>query len=927
MKQTHLLKTIKGIIKSIPLFLLIFLFQNTSLRAQSCNDLSISGSNGQIAINGLTAPIEIVDVYDANWSRIFRCQGGDCGSQQTIPNLGQGLYHVNIQMYTAGWQSICSTSEDIQVSGGATGDGQVDLTLSNLRNFPASGAPGEILTFNFDLNNFGNQTAAGAYRINAYLSTQSYFNVNGTAIKVGEINTGNTPVGTISDVTGAITIPSGQSPGDYYFFLEADVDNVIPETNNNNNGLVSILKVQEGGDSGNTIQCGEITINYGNGSIQMQGQAGKQYNFKIHDLNAGWAEAYSCAFSCGSSQTANNLGNGRYMVRVYNNSWSLICEREVDLSGVDQTCGFDIQVSNRKCFKQNGKRYVEFDLTAAGSGPGGRWKTITGPSASGAYNETVHVGPFEWLSGQLILNFSVSDVQDPSCNKNYSSDLPSDCNCTLLGNGCEPSGTDCPAVPGPENNPFRYEFNLGTDDRTASMTKMESSSGNLIWYNPYLLNINNALNYVFSSSIKEFSDHILLGILAITNQGEPLYVLIKTDLNGQQIWQKVTYLSEQYEGMQILDEASNGGYYINLTQGNNKDVILKTDSQGNQQWLEIIIGDLIANDFIYLGEAPNNGGIYVRTYIDSYGAIIEKINATNGNQLWLQNMRDVFQQGNTNQLYPQPQAVIASDGGIVGAYSWRFATTDYREIDGFVYGKLDANGNKVWSYNLPSDVFSFDNSPDLLTINGAYYFNAIGAGGDNRLYKINNNGTLSLCEGGGSNTISCGEITITSGTGTISMSGQSGKNYFFKIHDLNNNWVEAFNCSYNCGSFQSANNLSNGRYLVRVYNSSWNLICEQEINLGASSRSRLTQLETFTVYPNPAQEELYIDLKEFIGAQGEVVISNIYGKIMHQQTVESVSGDALRLSLSNFVNGVYYVQIKMPNRQLRSEKFLVKRLY
>lgn len=927
MNQTLLSKTTERFWKLIPMLFLAFIFNNNALNAQTCNDLNITGDNSQISIQGLTAPIEIVDVYDATWNRIFRCQGGDCGSQQTIPNVGQGLYHVNIQMYTASWQSICSTSKDVQVSGGSTGGGQVDLSLSNLRNFPTSGAPGEILTFNFDLNNFGNQTATGAYRINAYLSTQSYFNVNGTAIKVGEINTGNTPVGTISDVTGAITIPSGQSPGNYYFFLEADVENVIPETNNNNNGLVSILKVQEGGGSGNTIQCGEITINYGNGSIQMQGQAGKQYNFKIHDLNAGWAEAFSCAFSCGSSQTANNLGDGRYMVRVYNNSWSLICEREVDLSGGGQTCDFEIQVSNRKCFKQNGKRYVEFDLTAAGSGPGGRWKTITGPSASGAYNETVHVGPFEWQVNSLILNFSISDVQDPSCNKNYSSDLPSECNCPILGNGCDPGGTDCPAVPGPENNPFRYEFNLGTDDRTASMQKMESSSGNLIWYNPYPLNITNSLNYVFSSSIKVFSDHILLGILAITNQGEPLYILIKTDLNGNQNWQKVTYLSEQYERMQILEEASYGGYYINLTQGNNKDVILKVDDQGNQQWLEIIIGDLIANDFYYMGESLDGASIYVRTYIDSYGAIIEKINSTNGNQLWVQNMRDVFQQGNTNQLYPQPQAVLSADGGIIGAYSWRFATTDYREIDGFVYGKLDANGNKVWSYNLPSDIFSFDNNPDLLTINGGYYFNAIGSNGNNKLYKINNNGTLSLCEGGGSNTISCGEITITSGTGTISMSGQSGKNYFFKIHDLNNGWNEVFNCAYNCGSFQSANNLSNGRYLVRVYNSSWSIICEQEINLGAGSRNRANLIETFTVYPNPTQEAIFMDLQEYADESADLSISNIYGQIVDTRKIARIPSEPLKIPLANYLNGFYLIHVKMKGKQLRSEKFLVKSLY
>ncbi len=147
-------------------------------------------------------------------------------------------------------------------------------------------------------------------------------------------------------------------------------------------------------------------------------------------------------------------------------------------------------------------------------------------------------------------------------------------------------------------------------------------------------------------------------------------------------------------------------------------------------------------------------------------------------------------------------------------------------------------------------------------------------------------------------------------------------------------------------------------------------------------------METFAVYPNPVQEALYIELKEFMGEQGIISVSSIYGQIIHQQTVESVAGDALRLSLhdfvrvrifalfpnpaqaeitidlneyageqaaisisnmygqivqqkriasipfeairlplTNFVNGFYFVHIKLANRRLRSEKFLVKRMY
>jgi len=35
----------------------------------------------------------------------------------------------------------------------------------------------------------------------------------------------------------------------------------------------------------------------------------------------------------------------------------------------------------------------------------------------------------------------------------------------------------------------------------------------------------------------------------------------------------------------------------------------------------------------------------------------------------------------------------------------------------------------------------------------------------------------------------------------------------------------------------------------------------------------------------------------------------------------------VKLPLNNYVNGFYFVHIKMKNRKLKSEKFLVKRLY
>ena len=209
-------------------------------------------------------------------------------------------------------------------------------------------------------------------------------------------------------------------------------------------------------------------------------------------------------------------------------------------------------------------------------------------------------------------------------------------------------------------------------------------------------------------------------------------------------------------------------------------------------------------------------------------------------------------------------------------------------------------------------------------------------------YTIFDNGSAAVCQntvgcqfavnvlpndGGGGNTIECDEITINYTSNSIEMTGQSGNNYNYKIHDLNNGWAEVFSCTYQCGNNQTATSLPNGRYLVKIFNESWSLVCEQEVNLGASSRSRPGNLETFTLFPNPAQEEITIDLTTYSGEPATIAISNIYGQVIKQQIVESIPSSPMQMNLNDFVNGFYFVHINLKNKRLRSEKFLVKRLY
>ncbi len=112
------------------------------------------------------------------------------------------------------------------------GPALADLSASNFQ-VVASGKQGAVIPFTFDLNNTGYSIASGDYSIGAYLSTDQQFSTDD--VLVGTIPTGNTPIGTIPDVPGAITVPVDQAEGDYYLILFVDDLEEILESNELNN--------------------------------------------------------------------------------------------------------------------------------------------------------------------------------------------------------------------------------------------------------------------------------------------------------------------------------------------------------------------------------------------------------------------------------------------------------------------------------------------------------------------------------------------------------------------------------------------------------------------------------------------------------------------------------------------------------------------
>jgi hypothetical protein len=70
------------------------------------------------------------------------------------------------------------------------------------------------------------------------------------------------------------------------------------------------------------------------------------------------------------------------------------------------------------------------------------------------------------------------------------------------------------------------------------------------------------------------------------------------------------------------------------------------------------------------------------------------------------------------------------------------------------------------------------------------------------------------------------------------------------------------------------------------------------------------KLPDFTVFPNPTQEETFVDLKNFVNQKVELSISDLAGKVLLKQTIEHASILPHRVDVSKLQNGAYLLEIQ-----------------
>ncbi|MEM1119718.1 MAG: SdrD B-like domain-containing protein [Bacteroidota bacterium] len=78
-----------------------------------CDNITVQASNGQISVSGYSAPVAIVKIFNPDFSIAKECSGNNCAGPITATGLRAGTYHIDVQLYTANWESICNFTQDV----------------------------------------------------------------------------------------------------------------------------------------------------------------------------------------------------------------------------------------------------------------------------------------------------------------------------------------------------------------------------------------------------------------------------------------------------------------------------------------------------------------------------------------------------------------------------------------------------------------------------------------------------------------------------------------------------------------------------------------------------------------------------------------------------------------------------------------------
>lgn len=89
-----------------------------------------------------------------------------------------------------------------------------------------------------------------------------------------------------------------------------------------------------------------------------------------------------------------------------------------------------------------------------------------------------------------------------------------------------------------------------------------------------------------------------------------------------------------------------------------------------------------------------------------------------------------------------------------------------------------------------------------------------------------------------------------------------------------------------------------------------------------TTKINIYELQSLKLYPNPANDFLLIDYDVVFLKEAKINIYNSIGAVVYTKKLEEKS-DKLRVSVSEFENGLYFCSLQIDGKSLNTKKVLI----
>ena len=81
----------------------------------------------------------------------------------------------------------------------------------------------------------------------------------------------------------------------------------------------------------------------------------------------------------------------------------------------------------------------------------------------------------------------------------------------------------------------------------------------------------------------------------------------------------------------------------------------------------------------------------------------------------------------------------------------------------------------------------------------------------------------------------------------------------------------------------------------------------------------------FGAFPNPATDELNVNLSEYIGKAVDIEIYNSFGKVMSREHLDNLSNAVHQLNVSDFTTGQYLIRVSALGKRDATQQVVIQK--